>query len=190
MTYLSLFLAFFKIGLFTLGGGYSSLPLIQEAVVDTGFITMAEYTDIVAIAETNPGPVSLDIANFVGLKLLGFPGALTATLGFVAPSFIFSLALAFLYRRYKKLTVADNILRVLRPAVTAFIAAAGIGIITMIITGDAPYRLTFYGIDMFAVCGILLCAALLRVKKLNIHPMFLMLAAGVLGGIYYYFAAV
>ena len=190
MTYLSLFLAFFKIGLFTLGGGYSSLPLIQAAVVDPGYITMAEFTDIVAIAETNPGPVSLDMANFVGVKLLGIPGAITASLGFVAPSFIFALALAFLYRRYKKLTVVDSILGVLRPAVTAFIAAAGIRITTMIVADDTPYRLTFLGLDMFAIFGILLCVILLRIKKLRIPPMLLMLAAGVLGGLYYYFAAV
>ena len=190
MTYFSLFWAFFKIGLFTLGGGYSSLPLIQAAVVNTGYITMGEFTDIVAIAETNPGPVSLDMANFVGMKLLGIPGAVTATLGFVTPSFIVVLALVFLYNRYRKLTVVDNIFRVLHPGVAAFIAAAGIKIALPIIAKDTVYRLSAGGIDLFAVSGIVLCVVLLQIKKLKINPMLLMIAAGVLGGMYYYFAAV
>ncbi len=190
MTYLSLFWMFLKIGLFTLGGGYASLPLIQAAVVDTGYITMQEFTDIVAISGTIPGAVALDMSAFVGIKLLGIPGSVIATLGFVVPSFVIVLFFAFLYYRYKKLKVVNTVLGVLRPAVAAFIAAAGLKIAMMIVAGESVYRLTFFGLDTFALGGIALCVILLRVKKWHIHPMLLMLAAGVLGGLYYYFAAV
>lgn len=188
MNLLTLFWAFFKVGLFTLGGGYASLPLIQDAVVDTGYLTYAEFLDVVAISEISPGPISLNTATFVGTKLFGFTGALAATFGFITPAFIIVLVLAVIYYKYRNLRVVENILKMLRPAVTAFIASAGITIAVYALTEKSGYPLTFYGIDTFAIIGIAVCLIVMRIKKLNINQLYIMLGAGVLGGIYYYFA--
>lgn len=188
MNLLTLFWAFFKVGLFTLGGGYASLPLIQDAVVDTGYLTYAEFMDIVAISEFSPGPIALNAATFVGTKLLGFTGALTATFGFIAPAFIIVLILAVIYYKYRNLRVVDNVLKMLRPAVTAFIASAGITIAIHALTKKDEYILTFFGIDFFAIIGIAVCLAIMRIKRLNINHIYIMLGAGVFGGLYYYFA--
>ena len=188
MNLLTLFWAFFKVGLFTLGGGYASLPLIQDAVVDTGYLTYAEFMDIVAISELSPGPIALNAATFVGTKLLGFMGALTATFGFIAPAFIIVLILAVVYYKYRNLRAVDNVLKMLRPAVTAFIASAGITIALHALMHEQTYKMTFLEIDFFAIAAIALCLVILRVKKIKINQLYIMLGAGVLGGIFYYFA--
>lgn len=188
MNLLTLFWAFFKVGLFTLGGGYASLPLIQDAVVDTGYLTYEEFMDIVAISEFSPGPIALNAATFVGTKLLGFKGAFVATFGFITPAFIIVLTLAVVYYKYRNLKVVDNVLRTLRPAVTAFIASAGITIAVHALLRKEEYILTVLGIDAFAIIGIAVCLAIMRIKRLNINQLYVMLGAGVFGGLYYYFA--
>ena len=82
MTLLHLLWSFFQIGLFSIGGGYAAMPLIQSQVVDQyGWLTMREFTDLITIAEMTPGPIAVNSATFVGIRIAGFPGALIATLG-------------------------------------------------------------------------------------------------------------
>ena len=130
MTLLHLLWSFFQIGLFSIGGGYAAMPLIQSQVVDQyGWLTMQEFTDLITIAEMTPGPIAVNSATFVGIRIAGFPGALIATLGCILPSLIVVTILAHVYYKYKGAKALDTVLACLRPVVVALIAAAGLNIL-------------------------------------------------------------
>ena len=95
MTYLELFISFFKIGLFSFGGGYAAMPLIQDQVVTAHqWLSMPEFTDLVTISQMTPGPIAINSATFVGIKIAGIPGALAATLGCILPSCVIVMLIA------------------------------------------------------------------------------------------------
>ena len=119
-----LFLIFFKIGLFTLGGGYAMLPLIERELVDKrAYFSRREFLDIVAVAQTAPGILAVNMAIFTGYKLGKLRGALCATLGAVLPSFSIILAVALSFRSYQTNPWVVRIFKAVRPAVVALIAA-------------------------------------------------------------------
>ena len=127
MIYLQLFLSFLQIGMFSFGGGYAAMPLIQGQVVTThGWLTMSEFTDLITISQITPGPIAVNPATFVGLKIAGIPGAVVATVGCILPSCIIVTILARLYLKYRNLDLLQGVLKSLRPAVVAMIASAGI----------------------------------------------------------------
>lgn len=137
MIYLELFWSFFQIGLFSIGGGYAAMPLIQAQVVQKhGWLTMQQFADITAIAEMTPGPIAINSATFVGIQVAGLPGALVATLGCVFPSFVIVLLLGYCYYRFRGLTLIQGILAGLRPAVIAMIASAGLSLLTLALFGQ------------------------------------------------------
>lgn len=129
MILLNLYLSFAKVGLFTFGGGYAMLPLIESEIIHgRGWLTVREFTDIVAIAEVTPGPIAVNSATFVGYRLAGAVGGIVATLGVVTPSVIIVLALAMLASRFEN---SDRLARVksgMRPAVVGLIAAAAFSV--------------------------------------------------------------
>ncbi len=132
MIYLQMFWVYFQIGLLSFGGGYAAMPLIQSlAVNERHWISMAEYSDLVTIAEMTPGPIAVNSATFVGQKLAGLGGAIVCTLGCITPSLIIVLALAWLYSRYKKFKGVQTILGTLRPAVCAMIGGAALTIVLL-----------------------------------------------------------
>ena len=102
MIYIQLFLSFVQIGLFSVGGGYAAIPLIQSQVVEThGWLTMNEFTNLITIAEMTPGPIGINSATFTGLQIAGIPGAIAATFGSIFPSCILVSILALVYCKYK-----------------------------------------------------------------------------------------
>ena len=130
MTLLRLFWSFFQIGLFSFGGGYAALPLIQHQVVEqSGWLTISQFTAIITISQMTPGPIALNSATFVGIQIAGFPGALIATLGCILPSCIVALTLAWFYYKYRNLSLVKGVLQGLRPAVVALIASSGLSIL-------------------------------------------------------------
>ena len=132
MLYLTLFWEFVKIGLFCVGGGYASMPLIQASVVDTcHWLTLSEFVDIFTISQMTPGPIGINAATFAGMKIAGIGGAILATLGFVTPSLILCILVAKLFFRYGDIGAIRGILNGLRPAVIALICAAGLSFITL-----------------------------------------------------------
>ena len=132
MFLLELFWSFFQVGLFSIGGGMAAMPLIQNQVVDIhGWLTLTEFTDLITIAEMTPGPIAINSATFVGIKVIGIQGAIVATLGCILPSCIIVSTLAFIYFKYKDVDVIKGILSGLRPAVVALIASAGISILIL-----------------------------------------------------------
>lgn len=166
MIYLELLWSFIQIGLFSVGGGYAAIALIRSQAVDLhGWLTAAEFSDLVTIAEMTPGPIAINSATFVGMRVAGLPGAIAATLGCILPSLMIVSLLAFLYFRYRRLTVMKEVLSSLRPAVVALIASAGLAILAGVIFPDNLFNLTeidWLGAALFAAAFIVL-----RMKKLN-----------------------
>ena len=109
MIYLELFWSFFQVGLFSIGGGYAAMPLIQNQVVDIHpWLTMTGFADIMAIAEMTPGPIALNASTFVGIQVAGLPGALIATIGCIFPSCVIVMALAYVYYRFRGLSIVGH----------------------------------------------------------------------------------
>ena len=177
MIYLELFWSFLKIGLFSFGGGYAAMPLIQEQVVSShSWLSMAEFTDLITISQMTPGPIAINSATFVGIKIAGIPGALTATLGCILPSCIIVTVLARLYLKYRDMAMLQGILDSLRPAVVALIASAGISILITAFWGSAEL-ISLAGINWTLVIIFIVCVVLLRKFKMN--PILVMVLAGV-----------
>ena len=178
MIYLSLFLSFLQVGMFSIGGGYAAIPLIQSQVVGLhGWLSLSEFTDLVTIAEMTPGPIAVNSATFVGTRIAGLPGALVATFGCILPScFIVSL-LAYIYYKYKELGALQSVLSSLRPAVVALIASAGLSILGLVaFSGAAPAlsAVNWMGVALFA-------GALFVLRKFKWNPILVMSLCGVLG---------
>lgn len=183
MIYWDLFASFFHVGLFSIGGGMAAMPLVQEQVVTLhGWLTLREFTDLITIAEMTPGPITINSATFVGIRLAGLPGALIATLGSILPGCIITALLYVVYRRCQSLAVVQNVLGGLRPCVVAMIASAGLSILLMALWGGGP-AWTLAGLDWIALG--LFAAALLVLRKWKPSPIWVMLGAGAVGGALY-----
>ena len=129
---ITLFLSFLQVGLFSVGGGYAAIPLIQHHIVELQkLMTLAEFSDLITVAEMTPGPISINSATFVGTRLAGIPGAIICTLGVIIPSFIICLLLAHFYYKYRNFQGVQTVLSALRPAVVALIASAGLSILLL-----------------------------------------------------------
>lgn len=169
------FFSFLQIGTFSFGGGYAALPLIQNQVVSLHhWISMAEFTDLITISQMTPGPIAINSATFVGIKIAGMPGALVATLGCILPSCIIVTIIAYLYMRYRNLDTLQGILGMLRPAVVALIASAGISILITAFFGDSGIKLSSCNpkaVVIFAGCLILL--------RKRVNPVLVMVLAGI-----------
>ncbi len=187
MIYLELFWSFFQIGLFSIGGGYAAMPLIQHQVVDVHpWLTMAEFSDIITISQMTPGPISINSATFVGIRIAGLPGAIVATSGCVLPSCLIVLTLAFAYYRFRNFRIVKNVLLQLRAAVVSMIAFAGlsIGFLAFWHRESMPTAADLAHTDWIAVS--IFCAALWVLRRWKkVDPIHVMLATGVLGIVLY-----
>jgi chromate transporter len=165
---LELFTSFFKIGAFTFGGGHAMVPLIQKEVVDEkGWIEAEDFIDILALAQTAPGPVAANTSVFVGYKLLGVPGAVWALAGTVLPSFIVILVIAMYFTKIADSAIINAAFSGIRPAVVALVAGAAINI------GKTALRdLKGVGISILAF---------LAVTVVGIHPIPVILGSAALG---------
>lgn len=177
MIYLELFLSFLKIGAFSFGGGYAAIPLIQNEVVTTHhWLAMKEFTDLITISQMTPGPIAVNSATFVGLRLGGFLGAGVATLGCILPSCIIVSVIAYLYLKYRTLDLLQGVLKTLRPAVVAMIATAGVSITLSALFQNQSVLLSNF--DLSALIIFILCVVLL--VKFKSNPIFVMVLSGVL----------
>ena len=177
MIYLELFWSFLKIGLFSFGGGYAAMPLIQEQVVSShSWLSMAEFTDLITISQMTPGPIAINSATFVGIKIAGIPGALVSTVGCILPSCIIVMLIAKLYLKYRSMSMLQGVLNSLRPAVVAMIASAGISVLITAFWGSAEL-ISLAGINWTLVIIFIVCVVLLRKFKMN--PILVMVLAGV-----------
>jgi len=180
MIYLQLFWSMFQIGLFSIGGGYVALPLIHHQIVELhGWLTVTEFADIITIAEMTPGPIAINAATFVGIRVAGIPGALVSTLACVLPSCIIVLLLAKIYYKYRNLNAMQYILSGLRPAVVAMIASAGLGIMLLAFFAGGTISLSVGSVNLVALAIFVTGLFVLRKWKLN--PLYVMGGAGMIG---------
>lgn len=171
MIYFQLFLSFLQIGLFSIGGGYAAMPLIQAQVVTAhGWLTMEEFSHLVTISQMTPGPIAINGATFVGMQIAGLPGALAATLGCILPSVVLVSVLAWVYYRYKTLSLLQRVLGCLRPAVVALIAAAGVSIFLEVMGGTSAWN---------PVGIFLTLAGFVALRKRKLSPVLVMVLCGV-----------
>lgn len=181
MIYIQLFLSFFQISLFSFGGGYAALPLIQGQVVNVHhWLSMTEFTDLITISQMTPGPIAVNSATFVGTRIAGVPGALAATIGCVLPSCILVTILAKIYLKYRSLSLLQGILKSLRPAVIAMIAAAGVSILVTAFWGNDISSLHLDAIlssTNIRAVGIFLLSLIL-LAKFKMDPIHVMLLSG------------
>ena len=176
-----LFLSFLQIGLFSIGGGYAAIPLIQSQTVEVhGWLTESQFMDLATIAEMTPGPIAVNGATFVGLKIAGLPGAIAATFGCILPSLIIVSALAFIYCRYHEMPLLQSILAALRPAVVALIFAAGLSMLLQVVFGGrgsiSLSNASWFGIALFGL-------AFFALRRFKMNPILVMLLCGA-GGLF------
>jgi chromate transporter len=181
MIYLQLFLSFLQIGAFSFGGGYAAMPLIQNQVVQLHpWLSQSEFTDLITISQMTPGPIAVNSATFVGTRIAGVPGALAATIGCVLPSCILVTILAKIYLKYRNLSLLQDILKSLRPAVIAMIAAAGVSILVTAFWGNDISSLhldTILSSTNIRAVGIFL-VSLILLAKFKMDPIHVMLLSG------------
>lgn len=184
MIYLQLFFSFFQIGLFSIGGGYAAMPLIQNQVVDVHpWLTMTQFADIMTIAEMTPGPIAINSATFVGIQVAGLAGAVTATLGCVFPSCVIVLTLAYIYYRFRGLTMVQGILSGLRPAVIAMIASAGLSLLILSFYGQRTLPEDLSAINWISV--VIFASGLFVLRRWKPSPIGVMAASGAVGVLLY-----
>ncbi|MBR6754081.1 MAG: chromate transporter [Clostridia bacterium] len=186
MIYLELLWSFFQIGLFSIGGGYAAMPLIQSQVVELHpWLTMTQFADVMAISEMTPGPIAINAATFVGIQVAGIPGAVIATVGCVLPSCIIVMALAYVYYRFRGLSMVQGILAGLRPAVVAMIASAGLSLLILSVYGQNALPENLTAVDPIAI--LIFAAGLLVLRKWKVNPIWVIAGAGAAGILLYGF---
>ena len=146
MIFWELFFTFFRIGLFTLGGGYAMLPMIEQEVIAHSWLSMEELIDFIAVSESTPGPFAVNIATYIGTHTAGFPGALCATAGVVLPSFLIILFVARIFTKFKDSRTVQGIMTGLKPAVVGLIGAA---LFTLVLAVFAPEGIS--SVNVFSV---------------------------------------
>lgn len=181
MIYWRLFIEFFKTGLLAVGGGLATLPFLQDMAARTHWFTTAQLADMVAVSESTPGPIGVNMATYVGFTVGGIPGAVVATLGLIAPSLIIILIIAAFLQAFRNNRYVNAAFYGLRPASTAMVASAGIGVAL----------LTFYNAEAAGLAvvnwkGVALAAVILvltrwvKVTK-KWHPIIFILLSAVVG---------
>lgn len=190
MIYLELFWTFFKIGLFTIGGGQAMIPMITNDVGSKGWLTEDEILEFIAISESTPGPFAVNIATYAGIETAGIGGAIMATLGVVMPSVIIIILVATLFSSIMKKRAVQEVFVGVRSSVTGLLLAVLVGFIIKILFGianwkaDATPTYDFIGMVLYAV---LLPASFIKIKGKKIKPVLLVLVSAVLGILCYGF---
>lgn len=180
---LDLFLTFFKIGLFSIGGGYAIIPLIQEQVVEkTGWISEKVFTDIITISQMTPGPLAVNTSTFAGLQIAGVAGAITATLGCVFCGVLSALMLYRFFRRHQESIYVFEVLGGLKAASLGLIISAAATILMLAFWGTSTPAFNSTP-DWFIIVMFALSLLVLRIWKIN--PIIVMLGAGLAGIIIY-----
>ncbi len=184
MLLLKLFFAFMQVGLFSVGGGYAAIPLIQEQIVNIHkLMTMEEFSDLITVAEMTPGPISINSATFVGMRIAGIPGVLLCTLGCIIPSFCICLILAHFYYKYRTVSGVQVVLGSLRPAVVSLIASAGASILMLGLFQAELGNIVLSNLRVVEL--VIFVVALLILRKYKVSAIAIILGSGVVGTLVY-----
>ena len=192
MILLKLFWEFFKTGLFAIGGGMATVPFLQEISAKTGWYTAGQLADMIAVSESTPGPMGVNMATYVGYSVgsqelggpgMGVLGAIIATLGLITPSVIVILIVAYFLKRFRSSKLVDAALYGLRPASVALISAAGVDIVLIaVLRVESIYRIAQAVLSWKALVLAVLVFAATHVPKLKkLHPIWFIAASAVIG---------
>ncbi len=192
MIYLKLFWEFFKTGLFAIGGGMATLPFLRDMGARTGWFTDAQLTDMIAVSESTPGPIGVNMATYVGYESAGIPGGVIATLGLIAPSIIIILIIAAFLKSFRDNRYVERVFYGIRPASAGLITAAGVSVMLLCLFDVEAYKLTGELAQLVSVKGLVLFAAVWVLTNLvkptkNLHPI-IFIALSAAAGIVFRFA--
>ncbi len=184
-TLLRLFYEFFKVGLFAVGGGLATIPFLENMAGSTGWFTTNDLTTMLAVSESTPGPIGVNMATYVGFQVSGIPGAVIATLGLITPSVIVIIVIASFLQKFRQSKTVDAVFYGLRPASTGLIAAAGLKVAVSVLTcvGSVTQYSLCVNWPLVAV-GVVAFLAM-KVKALGkLHPIVFIGAAALVGIIF------
>ena len=189
MLYVRLFWEFFKTGLFAVGGGMATLPFLYSMSDTTGWFTHAQLADMIAVSESTPGPIGVNMATYVGFTAAGIPGAVIATLGLITPSIIVILIIARVLAAFRQNKYVDAAFYGLRPCSVGLIAAAGLLVVKIALFDFDLFKESGVLLDLFNWKAILLAAVLIvltrYVKPLKkLHPVFFILGSAAIGALF------
>ncbi len=193
--YLQLFYEFFKAGLFAVGGGMATLPFLYNISDKTGWFSYGQLADMVAISESTPGPIGVNMATYVGFTTAGIPGSIIATVGLITPSIIIILIIAGFLKAFQDSKYVKSAFYGLRPASTGLIAAAGLSVVALVVLQKDLYAETHNLIDLINLPNIVLMVILYfftaRFKKTKgLHPVVFIAASAVIGIVFRFGGAV
>ena len=189
MTLLRLFWEFFKLCLFAVGGGMATVPFLYDMGEKTGWFTQMQVADMLAVSESTPGPIGVNMATYVGFTVDGVVGAVVATLGLVTPSIIVILIIAGMLQKFRSSRYVEGAFYGLRPASAALIAAAGVSVLTVAILNLDLFASTGILTDLIRWKSLLLAAAVLVLTNFvkptkKLHPIVFILASAVVGAVF------
>ncbi len=185
---LDLFLTFLKIGAVSFGGGYGMIPMLTDEVISHGWLTESELMNFIAVSESTPGPIAINMATFIGASQGGFFGALLATLGVVLPAFIIILIVASLVKGLLQFAGVKGFLSGVRPVVVGLIISTGVLLFITVALGytkvGEPLSFDYKAVIIFALCAAVYFTYKI-VRKKTLSPIILILFSAVLGMIFY-----
>jgi chromate transporter len=183
MILLQLFYEFFITGLFIFGGGLAAIPFLQQMAEKTGWFTVTQLMDMIAVSEATPGPIGVNMATYIGYIVAGVPGGLVATFGLILPSMIIALVVARLLLRFRESSLVESALYGLRPASLGLIASAGLTVFVLSVFGAPLWDLTFAHVSGLFDPAMLLFVAVLFIitNRFKAHPVFFLAASAVAG---------
>lgn len=183
MLVLDLYFVFFKIGLFSVGGGLATIPFLQKIVVEQyGWITGADLIDIIAIAESTPGAIGVNAATFVGYKTAEVIGSIAAVLGLVTPSVIIIILIAHYFKKFREQTIVQSGFYGIRPVVAGLIGAAGFEVAKIALFNLEKYNVSGSIIDLINIKAFIICGvAIWAISRFKKHPIVYIAAGAVIG---------
>lgn len=182
MIYLQLFWEFLKIGLFAVGGGMATLPFLQRLSESTGWYSQSLITDMIAISESTPGPIGINMATYVGCNVAGFWGGVIATMGEILPAIVIVIFVSKSLEKFRGSKTVDAAFYGLRPAVTGLIAAAGISVVKVAMFHFDLYAQTGSLMDLIDIKKLVFFALMFfAIKKFKKHPIVYIACAAVVG---------
>ena len=182
MIYWSLFLEFLKIRILEIGGGLATLPFLYNLTVKTNWFTAPMLVDMIAISESTPGPIGINMATYVGYNVAGILGGVIATLGLVVPSIIIVSIVSGYLERFRESSVVENVFYGLRPAVTGLIAAAGVEIVRIAVLNTELYETTNVMSDLFDWRKVLYFAIIFYlIRRFKKHPVAYIALSAIIG---------
>ena len=180
MIYLDLFLGFLKVGLFAFGGAYGAIPLIRDVVLSYGWLSDEALSYMIAVSESTPGPIMVNLATYVGCAEAGFLGALVATLAVVLPSFIIILLITALLKNAFKNKYVQAVLRGLKPSVIGIVLAMGVYMVVKNCLMEDTFKMNLRSIVITAVLGIVTVLYKYFSKK-KMSPIIMIVISSLLG---------